>query len=131
MPIRMENDRYEHWRPTVYCDGCGKKIDDLNLAYFAYDSMGPDTPRDIYFCHQHNRCPDLIQNKIIEKAGEEGRKYHCNWLAFGDFYFAVMGIAPKRKKEEPPYQIHAYENPTKPDIKQAYENLTKPEIKST
>lgn len=101
----MEKYRDNHWRPTVYCDGCGEKIEDLNLAFFVYDSMGPDSPRDIYFCHQHNRCPDLIQKRIIEKAEEEGRTHYCNWLAFGDFYFSVLGIAPKKleEKAELPY----------------------------
>jgi len=88
MPIRMENNRL-----VVYCDGCGEKIDDLNLAYFAYDSMGPDSPRDIYFCHQHNRCPQAIGKKVIAKAEEENRKHYCNWKPFGDFALSVLGIA--------------------------------------
>lgn len=104
MPIRMEKYRHEHWGLTVYCDGCGEKIDDLNLAYYVYDSMGPDSPRDIYFCHEYNRCPDAIQNLIIEKAKEEGRKYYCNWKRFNEFASSVWGIAPRKQtKEEPLY----------------------------
>ena len=86
---------------VLFCDACEKEIEDLNYAYYAYESKVFEDLKEVYFCHQHNRCPEVIEAKIREQAREAGKdpdKVYVNWCPFATFGRMVLHIWPKEKK---------------------------------
>ena len=51
--------------PLLFCDACGKQIEDGHLAGAVYKVVGPDKESDVLFAHK-GACMDTLEESLGE-----------------------------------------------------------------